>query len=108
MSEEDGMIVENPSDEERHEAGGKLVMVKSLHNEIEASIVKTLLETAGVQCALITPVPHNVYPFTIDGLAEIRVTVLESDLEAARTIIEDYESTAADQSSPREDDPQSH
>ncbi len=85
---------------EQHEDREKLVTVKAFHNEVEANIVRSLLESAGIQCTLITPVPHGLYPFTIDGLAEIRVSVLEPDLDAARTIIEDYEQTASEEPLP--------
>jgi len=77
--------------EQHHHDREKVITVKRLHNEVEASIVKALLETAGIQCTLVTPVPHNVYPFTVDGLAEIRVNVVETDAEAARILLDDYE-----------------
>ncbi len=76
--------------EQHHHDREKQVTVKKVQNEVEASIIKGLLEASGIQCALVTPVPRNVYPFTIDGLAEIRINVLETDAEAARTILDDF------------------
>ncbi len=86
--------------EQHHHDQEKLITVKRLHNEVEASIVKALLEAAGIQCTLVTPVPHNVYPFTVDGLAEIQVKVLDADAEAARILLDDYEKAAAEEDLP--------
>ncbi len=68
----------------------KLVEVAVVYNEVEANIIKSLLESAGIQCVLVTQVPHNVYPVTIDGLGEVKVKVLDIDEDAAREIIADY------------------
>ncbi len=86
--------------EQHHHDHEKLITVKRLHNEVEANIVKALLESAGIQCTLVTPVPHNLYPFTVDGLAEIRVNVLEADAEAARTLLDDYEKVRVESDQP--------
>ena len=70
----------------------KLVILMVTQLETEANIVKGLLEEAGIHCALLTPVPHNIYPFTVDGLATIQILVLESRLEAAREVLRAHES----------------
>jgi len=88
--------------EQHHHDQEKLITVRRLHNEVEASIVKALLEAAGIQCTLVTPVPHSVYPFTVDGLAEIRVNVLDSDVAAARTLLQDYEKPGVEQDLPQD------
>jgi hypothetical protein len=89
--------------EQHHHDREKLITVRRLHNEVEASIVKALLEAAGIPCTLVTPVPHNVYPFTVDGLAEIRVNVLDADVEAARALLEDYERAGAEEDLPQDE-----
>ena len=71
---------------------GKLVDLMVTQSETEANIVRGILEESGIHCALITPVPHNVYPFTVDGLAVIRIKVLDSQLGAAQTLLADYQS----------------
>lgn len=71
----------------------KLVEVAVVHNEVEANIIKSLLETAGIDCVLVTQVPHNVYAITIDGLGEIKIKVLDHQLQDAKAVIEDYENT---------------
>ncbi len=86
--------------EEHHHDQERLVTVKKLHDEVEAFLVKGLLEAAGIQCTLVMPVPHNLYPFTVDGLAEIRVNVLDADAEAARILLDDYEKAGVESDMP--------
>jgi hypothetical protein len=83
------------SDEE-HLDRDKLVELMITQSESEANIVRSLLEEAGIHCALLTPVPHNLYPFTVNGLAAIRIKVLESQLEAAQALLREQESSASD------------
>lgn len=90
------------SDHQEHLDRERLVELMVVHHEVEANIIKGLLEAAGIGCVLVTPVPHSLYPFTVDGLAKVTVNVLDTDLERARSIIEDYESTS-DQGSPESD-----
>ncbi len=79
----------------------ELVEVTIVHSDVEANLIKDMLEAAGIHCALITQAPHSIYPFTIDGMGEIRVKVLASNLEAAREIIADAtEPRIADDSEP--------
>ena len=55
----------------------KLVELMITQSETEANIVKSLLEASQIHCVLVTQVPHNVYPFTINGLAAIKIKVLD-------------------------------
>ena len=73
----------------------RLVELMVTQSEAEANIVRGLLEEAGIHCAFLTPVPHNIYPFTVNGLAAIRIKVLESQLEAAQALLREHESGAA-------------
>ena len=72
----------------------KLVDLMATASETEANIVRGLLEASQIRCALITPVPHNLYPFTVNGLALIKIKVLASDLEAAKSLLEGHEMSA--------------
>ncbi len=76
---------------EEHLDHDKLVDLMSTGSETEANIVRGLLEASQIRCVLITPVPHNIYPFTVNGLAQIKIKVLDSDLEAAKSLLQDYE-----------------
>jgi hypothetical protein len=75
---------ENPTEDQ-------LVLLMKTQSESEANIIRGLLEESSIPCALITPVPHNIYPFTVDGLAVIQIKVLASQLESARSLLSDYE-----------------
>jgi hypothetical protein len=68
----------------------KLAELMVTQSESEANIIKSILEESGVSCTLITPVPHNLYPFTVNGLASIRIMVLDSEVEEARAILQEH------------------
>ena len=75
----------------------KLVEVRKVQSEIEANIIKSLLESAGIECVLVTQVPHGVYPFTVDGLAEVRIKVLDTEVNRAREIVDGYENAGLEE-----------
>jgi hypothetical protein len=77
--------------EETHLDHDKLVELMMTQSEDEANIVKSILEGSGIDCVLTTQVPHGIYPFTVDGLAAIRIKVLDSQLEAAQVVLRDYQ-----------------
>ncbi len=60
-----------------------------VYNDVEANLIKTILDEAGIDCLLVTQVPHSIYPFTIDGLGETKIKVLASELENAKAILAD-------------------
>ncbi len=60
-------------------------------NEPEAQMLKGLLESYGVKPRLVSHVPHSVYPFNVDGLGEIRITVPQEYEEKANQIIAAYQ-----------------
>ena len=47
--------------------------------EAEANIVKGLLESLGIQCAIQGESTRITHGFTLDGLAEVRILVHEAD-----------------------------
>ena len=68
----------------------EVVELMVTQSETEANIVRGILEGSGIECAMVTQVPHNLYPFTVDGLATIQIKVLDSQLETARTLLRDH------------------
>ncbi len=58
-----------------------------VYNEVEANLIKTILDEAGIDCLLVTQVPHSIYPFTINGLGETKIKVLASELENAKVVL---------------------
>jgi hypothetical protein len=51
--------------------------------EAEANIVKGLLESNGIQCAIQGESTRLTHGFTLDGLAEVRILVRETDRQRA-------------------------
>lgn len=76
---------------EEHLDREKLAKLMTTQSETEANIVKSILEASGIECVLVTQVPHNIYPFTVDGLAAIQIKVLASQLATAQELLRDYE-----------------
>jgi ribonuclease-3 len=66
------------------------VVIFRTHSDIEASIVSGLLEAHGLRTAVASDVPHAVFPITVDGLGEVRISVRASDADDARRIIEGH------------------
>lgn len=64
-----------------------LAVVFRTHSDIEASIVRGLLEAHGIYAAASSDLTHAVFPLSIDGLGEVRISVPVSQADAALTII---------------------
>ncbi len=69
-----------------------LVVIFRTHSDVEASIVRSLLDAHGIRAIASSQVPHSVLPLTINGLGEVRLSVLASDADEAVRIIEDHRS----------------
>ena len=65
----------------------ELTVIFRTQSDIEASVVRGLLETHGIRTLLSSDVPHSVLPLTIDGLGEVRLSVGFNDADAARQLI---------------------
>lgn len=64
-----------------------LVEVYKARNEMEAKVIKSLLESYDVPCFLKSNAAPSVHQFTIDGMAEVRIMVLDSLADKARDLI---------------------
>jgi len=75
-----------------------LVVIFRTQSDVEASIVRGLLEANGIPSVVASDVPHNVFPLNVAELGEVRVSVRSDDAEEARHIIEGHrlESPATD------------
>jgi hypothetical protein len=67
--------------------GEKLVDVYRASGEMEAHVIKGLLESNGIPCILKSDAASSVHAFTVDGMGEVAVAVLESRAEEAMRII---------------------
>jgi ribonuclease-3 len=64
-----------------------LAIVFRTQSDIEGSIVQGLLEAHGIYAAASSDLTHSVFPLSIDGLGEVRISVPVSQAEAALAII---------------------
>jgi hypothetical protein len=70
-------------------SNSKIVQLYSLPTEVEALPIQSLLESYGIKCILQSDVTRSVHPFVVDGLAEVRILILEEDLPKAREILKE-------------------
>ena len=68
----------------------KTVQVHSVQGKFEADIIQTYLRSRGIESLTQGLAVHSVHPFTVDGMGEIRILVLEKDAEEAKRAIADY------------------
>ena len=68
----------------------ELVTIFRTHSDVEASIVKGLLEANGVFSIVSSPVTHSVFPLTVNELGEVRIAVHPEEAEEARRIIDSH------------------
>ncbi|MCX6565471.1 MAG: DUF2007 domain-containing protein [Candidatus Aminicenantes bacterium] len=72
-----------------NEADVKLKEVHRVWGLSEAEIIKSFLESNGIDCTFQGRNVLTVYPFTTDGLGELRIMVMEEDFEAARALLKE-------------------
>jgi hypothetical protein len=65
----------------------KLVEVYHARNEMEAQVIRSLLESFNIPCFFKSNAAPSVHLFTLDGMAEVRVMVMASKADAARELI---------------------
>jgi len=64
-----------------------LVEVYHAHNQMEAQVIKGLLESFNIPCILKSNAAPSVHLLTVDGMSEVRIMVLESMADQARQLI---------------------
>ena len=75
-------------------AGDPTVIFRT-QSDVEASVVRGLLETHGIRALLASDVPHTVFPLSINGLGEVRLSVREDQAATATQLIVDYRDEVA-------------
>jgi len=68
--------------------GERLVDIYRATGEMEAQIIKGKLEVNGIPCVLRSDAASSVHAFTVDGMGEVRVAVLESMADEALRLLE--------------------
>jgi ribonuclease-3 len=66
------------------------VVVFRTHSDIEAAIVRGLLDSHGVRAFLSSDIPHAIFPLSVNGLGEVRVSVPAAEADAARDLIDAF------------------
>ena len=67
-----------------------LVVIFRTHSDVEASIVRGLLEANGVMSIVSSTVSHSLFPLTVSELGEVRISVRADEADEAQRIIEDH------------------
>ena len=65
----------------------KMVAVYRATGEIEAQVIKSLLESYGIPCLLRSNAAQSVHNFVVDGMGEVRVMVWERVAGEAKRLI---------------------
>ncbi|MGD0794550.1 MAG: DUF2007 domain-containing protein [Dehalococcoidales bacterium] len=65
----------------------KLTEVYKARTEMEAQVIKGLLESFNIPCILKANAAPSVHMFTMNGLAQVKVMVLDSQADEARELI---------------------
>ncbi|MFC1965009.1 DUF2007 domain-containing protein [Chloroflexota bacterium] len=68
--------------------GENLVEVYSSSSEMEAQVIKSLLDSYGIPCLLRSHAAPSVHVFTVDGMGEVKVMVWDSMAERAKKLID--------------------
>ena len=69
---------------------GDFEIIFRTHSEIEAQIVRGLLEAHGIMSVLSSAVPHSIFPLSVEGLNDVRIAVHSSEADEALRIIEGH------------------
>ncbi len=72
---------------EKRDKDIKIVELCRVPREDEALAIEGLLASCNIKCILQSDITRSIYPFTIDGLAEVSILVSDKDLEKSKEII---------------------
>jgi ribonuclease III len=67
-----------------------LVVIFRAQSDVEASIVRGLLEANGILSVVSSAVLHSVFPVNVNELGEVRISVRPDEADEARRIIESH------------------
>jgi len=67
----------------------KLRELTTVMGPVEAEVIKTFLESQGIPCILRGRMAQSVYPFSVDGMGEIKILISAADLDAAKELLEE-------------------
>jgi ribonuclease III len=67
-----------------------LIVIFRTQSDVEASIVRGLLESHGLPIVVSSALPQSVFPLSVNTLGEVRISVHPEDAEEAHRIIESH------------------
>ncbi len=67
-----------------------LTVIYRTNGDSEAHVIRSLLEAHGIHVMLSSALTHTVFPLTVDGLGEVRVSVPEEEADEARRILAEH------------------
>jgi ribonuclease III len=67
-----------------------LTVVFRTPSEIEARVVRGLLETHGIASLLSSDVPRAIFPLAVDGIGDVRISVRSDEADEAQRIISSH------------------
>jgi hypothetical protein len=65
-----------------------MIEVYKAKGELEAQVIKGMLESYGIPCLLQSHAASSVHSFAVDGMGEVRILVSEKAVDEARRLIE--------------------
>lgn len=65
-----------------------MIEVYKAKGELEAQVIKGLLDSYGIPCLLQSHAASSVHSFVFDGMGEVRILVSEKVADEARRLIE--------------------
>ncbi len=65
----------------------KMVEVYRAAGEIEAQVIRSLLEQYGIPCLLKSHAAHSAHMFVVNGMGEVKIMVWDSMAEDAKELI---------------------
>lgn len=71
------------------------VVIFRTHSDVEANIVRGLLETHGIMSVISSAVTHALFPLSVSDLGEIRLSVNPADVNDAMRIIDQHRTQVA-------------
>jgi hypothetical protein len=69
----------------------KWEMLVEVQGRLEADLLQSYLEAYGIQTEIFQEsVGYNAFPVTIDGLGRVQIFVSKEQIDEARKLLEDY------------------
>jgi len=77
-------------DKRKKKSSGDDLSLREVHKvwgPAEAEVIKTFLESNGIQCIFRGKVAQSLYPISSDGMGEIKILVSEKDYDLAKKLL---------------------